>query len=203
MEIVRRSGMYQPTLEEVKKLKKKGNLVPIWREIIADLETPVSAYLKINRGEYSFLLESVEGGQRLPRDSFIATEPYHVIKTTKSDAVGPLPAVETELKKSKLVELPDLPRFCGGAVGYLGYEAVTRFEELASPNADPLDLPESLFMMTDTMLVFDHVLHKIKVLSHVRIDGDIDKSYQEAVDKIEVLIDRLSQPLALEYFSGK
>jgi len=187
--------MYYPTLEEVKKHKKDGNLVPIYREIVADLETPVSAFLKVNHGGYSFLLESVEGGQRLARYSFIGTEPYRVLTIRGEDKADPLSLVAEELNKYKIVPVSGLPRFCGGSVGYLAYETVTRFEELPSPDNDPLGLPESLFMFVDTMLVFDHVTHKIKVLSHVHLDGDVGKAYQQAVDKIDNLVDRLSQPL--------
>ncbi len=187
--------MYYPTLEEVRKRRKDGNLVPIYREIVADLETPVSAFLKINRGGYSFLLESVEGGEQLARYSFIGTEPYRVFKTKGEDNTDPLPVINQELSKYKLVPVEGLPKFCGGAVGYLSYETVTRFEELPSPDRDPLGLPESLFMFVDTVLVFDHVTHKIKVLSHAYLDGDIDKAYQKAVDKIDNLVDRLNQPL--------
>jgi len=187
--------MYYPTLAEVKKHKKDGNRVPIYREIVADLETPVSAFLKVNRGGYSFLLESVEGGQRLARYSFIGTEPYKVIVTRGEDRADPLPLIADELNKYKIVPVSGLPRFCGGAVGYLAYETVSRFEELSSPDSDPLGLPESLFMFVDTMLVFDHVTHKIKVLSHVYLDGDIDKAYQEAVARIDSLVERLKQPL--------
>ncbi len=191
--------MYYPTLEEVKKLSKEGNLVPVYREIVADLETPVSAFLKINRGGYSFLLESVEGGERLARYSFIGTEPYDVLKTKKEDKIDPLPLVAAELKKYKIVPVSGLPRFCGGAVGYLSYETVTRFEDLPSPERDPLNLPESVFMFVDTMLVFDHVTHKIKVLSYVHVDGDIEADYQKAVDRIESLVARLNQPLDVNH----
>ena len=187
--------MYYPALEEVKKLGKQGNLVPIYREIVADMETPVSAFLKVNHGGYSFLLESVEGGQRLARYSFIGTEPYKVLSTRGEDKIDPLPLIARELHRFDLVPVSGLPRFSGGAVGYLGYETVTRFEELPSPEADPLGLPEALFMFVDTMLVFDHVTHKIKVLSHVHLDGDIDKAYQEATGRIDELVDRLNQPL--------
>ena len=187
--------MYYPTLKEVKQYKDRGNMVPIYREIVADLETPVSAFLKVNRGGYSFLLESVVGGQRLARYSFIGTEPYRVLTTKGEDKTDPLPVIAQELNKYKIVPVSDLPRFCGGAVGYLGYETVTRFEELPSPDPDPLSLPESLFMFVDTMLVFDHVTHKIKVLSYARLDGDIEEAYQKAVDKIDDLVNRLSQPL--------
>jgi len=187
--------MYYPTLEEVRKLGKEGNLVPVYREIVADLETPVSAFLKINRGGYSFLLESVEGGERLARYSFIGTEPYQVLTTKGEDKADPLPPIAEELGKYRMVPVAGLPKFCGGAVGYLAYEAVTRFEELPSPESDPLNLPESVFMLVDTVLIFDHVTHKIKVLSHAHLDGDIEAAYKKAVDKIDMLVDRLNQPL--------
>ena len=187
--------MYYPTLEEVKKLGKDGNVVPVYREIVADLETPVSAFLKINRGGYSFLLESVEGGEWLARYSFIGTEPYRVLTVRGEDKTDPLPLIAEELNRYKIVPVGELPVFCGGAVGYLSYETVTRFEELPSPDRDPLGLPESLFMFVDTVLIFDHVTHKIKVLSHVHLDGDIEEAYRKAVDKIEDLIERLNQPL--------
>jgi len=187
--------MYDPELEEVKKLKGKGTMVPIYREVVADLETPVSAFLKINRDGNSFLLESVEGGQQLARYSFIGTEPYKTITTASGDNIDPLPLIAGEIQKHKVVPVRGLPRFCGGAVGYLAYEVATRFEEIPSPDADSLKLPESLFMFVGTMLVFDHVTHRIKVLSHVELDGDIDSSYAEAVARIEALVDRLEQPL--------
>ncbi len=194
--------MYYPTLEEVKRLKKDGNLVPVYREIVADLETPVSAFLKVSQGGCSFLLESVEGGQRLVRYSFIGTEPYAMLKTMGKDNTDPLPLIAGELKKYKIVPVEGLPRFCGGAVGYLSYETVTRFEKLPSPARDPLRLPESLFMLVDTMLVFDHVLHKIKVLSHVHLERDIEAEYQKAVDRIDRLVERLNQPLPAGGKSG-
>ncbi len=192
--------MYYPTLEEVKKRRGEGTLIPVYREIVADLETPVSAFLKINRNGNSFLLESVEGGERLARYSFIGTEPYRMLSTKSQDNTNPLPLIAQELNKYKMVPVADLPRFCGGAVGYLGYEVASRFEKLPSPTTDPLGLPEALFMFVDTMLVFDHVTHKIKVLSHVHLDGDIDNEYQKAVDKIEALADRLSQPLQPDHY---
>jgi anthranilate synthase component 1 len=97
----------------------------------------------------------------------------------------------------RIVPVGELPKFCGGAVGYLSYETVTRFEELPSPEKDPLDLPESIFMFVDTVLIFDHVTHKIKVMSHVHIDGDIEKAYREAVARIDSMIERLNQPLTI------
>ena len=187
--------MYYPTLEEVKNSKGQGNVVPVYREIVADLETPVSAFLKINRGGYSFLLESVEGGERLARYSFIGTDPYKVLQTWGKDEVDPLPHIAAEMSNFRIAPARDLPKFCGGAVGYLAYETVNRFEELPSPEKDTLGVPESVFMMVDTLLVFDHVTHKIRIMSHVHLDEDVEKSYSEAVRKIDSLVARLNEPI--------
>ena len=190
--------MYHPTFEEAVKLKDKGNLLPVYREITADLETPVSAFIKINRGGYSFLLESVEGGERLARYSLIGTDPYKIITTTSGDTADPLSLIAAEMSRYKIVPLEGLPRFCGGAVGYLSYETAARFERLPSPAKDLLGLPEALFMFADTLLVFDHVTHKIKVLSHVRLDGDIESSYHQATRRIDELVEKLHAPLPSE-----
>ena len=190
--------MYFPTLENVKERTGEGNLIPVYREILADMETPVSAFLKIACGPHSFLLESVEGGERMARYSFIGTEPYRVLRTglgEEAGAVDPLVLIQQELEKYRLIPLAELPRFHGGAVGYLAYEAVRYFEELPSPEADTLHLPEAILLFTDTLLVFDHLMHKIKVVSHVHLDGNVEESYTRAVDKIEDLVQRLEQPV--------
>jgi len=191
--------MYYPTLEEVKKLKQHGNLVPVYREMMADLETPVSAYLKVARGNHSFLLESVEGGERLARYSFIGTEPSRVIKTGTAHKIDPLILIEQEFQQHHLVPVAGLPRFHGGMVGYLSYEVARYFEKLPSPERDPLGLPEAVLMLADTLLVFDHLTHKIKVVSHVHIDGDVEQAYREATDKIDSLVARLDQPIHTEF----
>lgn len=190
--------MYHPTLEEIEGLEGRGNLVPVYREIDADLETPVSAYLKVARPPYSFLLESVEGGERIARYSFIGTEPQEVIKTgpgQERGAVDPLKAVESAMARLKVVDMPDVQRFNGGAVGYLSYESVGYFERLPSSEPDPLALPESVFMITTSFLVFDHLRHKIRVVSHARLDGDVRRAYDAAVQRIEDLVSRLDAPL--------
>ena len=193
--------MYYPTLEEVKQLETGGILIPVYREIDADLETPVSAYLKVARPPYSFLLESVEGGERLARYSFIGTEPYATLKTGPGQlagAVDPLIPIKEEMDRYKLVSIPDLPRFHGGAVGYLAYDIIRYYEpRVPEPPKDTLGLPEAVFMFTDTMLVFDHLKHNIKVVSHIRLDGDLERAYAEAVAKIDRLVERLSMPLEI------
>jgi anthranilate synthase component 1 len=190
--------MYYPTLDEVRQLKQYGNLVPVCYEIMADLETPVSAYLKVARDDYSFLLESVEGGERLGRYSFIGTEPSLVLRTGDGNPVDPLLLVDKEFSQFRPVPIAGLPRFHGGMVGYLGYEVARYFEKLPSPDCDPLGLPESMLMMVDTLLVFDHLTHKIKVVSHVHLDGDIETAYFQATRKIDSLVERLGQPIPPE-----
>ncbi len=199
-----------PTLEEARALASQGNLCPLYAEVPADLETPVSAYLKVARGRYSFLLESVEGGERLARYSFIGTEPYRTLRS--GEGVGgdgttgdPLLAVEAELSRFKPVAVAGLPRFTGGAVGYLSYEVVRYFEPRVPKAArDVLHMPEAAFLFTDTLLVFDHLQHKIKVVSHFRLDGDLEAAYRQAAWRIEELVGRLEKPLAaLPYRAGE
>jgi len=190
--------MYHPTLQEAKKLKKQGNLVPVYREINADLDTPVSAYLKIARGDHSFLLESVEGGERLARYSFLGTEPSLIISTGGDNPTDPLKLIEDEFKKYKPVPIEGLPRFHGGMVGYLSYEVARYFEKLPSPENDPVSLPESVMMLADTLLIFDHLTHVIKVVAHVRLDGDVESEYSRAIDKIDSLAERLQKPVEVK-----
>ncbi len=186
----------------------QGNLIPVYREIMADVETPVSAYLKIARGPYSFLLESVEGGERVARYSFIGTEPDRVIRTGVHGShpaggvetidhgdVDPLVPIEQALSGLRPVDVEGLPRFHGGAVGYLAYEAVRYFERLPAPAPDPNGLPESVFMLTDNLVVFDHVRRKIKVVSHAHVDGNVDAAYAGAVARIDRMVERLNTPL--------
>ena len=193
---------YFPTLEQVRSLASQGNLCPVYRTINADLETPVSAYLKVARPPYSFLLESVAGGERIGRYSFIGTEPYDVFSTGESEPSGPvdpLTLVQREMDSFQLISVDGLPPFHGGGVGYVAYDAVHYFEpRVPMPESDPQGLPESVFMFTDTLLVFDHLRHDIKVVSHARLDDDnIDAAYEAAVAKIERMVDRLSRPLEI------
>ncbi|MFQ5380654.1 MAG: anthranilate synthase component I, partial [Dehalococcoidia bacterium] len=187
--------MLTPTLEEVRSLagEKRGNIVPVFRDVSADMETPVSAYLKVARGDYSFLLESVEGGERLARYSFIGTEPYRVLRTESDEAlIDPLVEIAAELGRFDPVPVEGLPRFHGGAVGFLGYEVAACYEDLPVPDDDPQGLPFSVFLLLDSLLVFDHLQHTIKVVAHVRLDGDIDASYRNAEWRISEIVDRLN-----------
>lgn len=201
--------MYSPSLDEVRQLREQGNLCPIYREILADLETPVSAYLKVARGAHSFLLESVEGGQHIARYSFIGSDPYLTLRLNRGTAQAvqggykqtlaysdPLTVLGSYLSAYRPVRLPDLPRFVGGAVGYFGYETVSYFERLPVPGPCDYEMPEGFWMFVDTLLIFDHLRHKIMVLSHVHLDAaDLEEEYRRATARIEALIERLQAPL--------
>jgi anthranilate synthase component I len=201
---------YRPSLDQVRELANQGNLIPVYREILADLETPVSAYLKVADGPYSFLLESIEGGERLARYSFIATNPYARVqlKDGLAEAVvhgqertleftDPLDALQQFLSSYQTVSLPGLPRFLGGAVGYLSYEAVRYFERLPVAPNDPHGFPDGFFQFVDSMLVFDHVDRTIKVVSHVHVEDGVplEESYRRATERIDDLVEKLhSEP---------
>jgi anthranilate synthase component 1 len=200
---------FKPSLDEVCALRDQGNLCPIYAEILADLETPVSAFLKVARGPWSFLLESVEGGQHLARYSFIGAQPYMTLRFADGLAnavhggykqtlpyTDPLKLLGSYLADYRPVRLPDLPRFVGGAVGYASYETVSHFERLPLPERRAYAMPEGMWQFVDTLLAFDHLRHKIKVISHVHLDAhDLDAEYARAIAKIEELIARLAGPL--------
>jgi anthranilate synthase component 1 len=194
--------MLQPSLEEVKRLAASGtgNLVPIYREVTADLETPVSAFLKVRKGPYSFLLESVEGAERMARYSFIGTEPYRVLKTGPGQTCDsdPLIPLEEEMDRFKAISVPGLPAFTGGAIGYVAYDAVRHYESrVVPPAADDLGIPEAVFLFSDSLVVFDHIRHTIKVIAHCSTVGDIEASYTRAAAKIDEVVDRLGNNVSL------
>ncbi len=197
-----------PTKQEFLKLAKKGNLIPVCREILADMETPVSLFLKIGDRPYSYLLESVEGGEKIARFSVIGGAPSLVFKSKGRDirisAPGkkeqsfrtekdPLFEIEKILKRFKQVPLAGLPPFSGGAVGYLGYDTVRFIENIPDKNKDVLKIPDALFIFTDTIFIFDHINKKIKIISNIFLE-DFDspsEAYDHAVQKIEGEIKRL------------
>ena len=190
-----------------------GNRVPVYRELVGDLETPVTAYLKLARGGYGFLLESVEGGERVGRYSFLGTAPTTVLTLhngtitaihadgTRETATftDPLEALGRYLAPHRPVSLPgvELPTFFGGAVGYLGYESVRYFEPRVPLAAtDPLGLPDAVFMLTDTMLIFDHFRRKLLAVTYVPTDaGDLAAAYNDAARRLDDLAVRLRAPV--------
>ena len=156
---------YFPNKREFLKLSKKGNLIPVYREILADLETPVSCFLKLGDNPYSYLLESVEGGEKMARFSFIGAAPSLVFRSKQRRITlthpnqkeenfktqhDPLFELEKILKKFKQVEVKNLPPFSGGAVGYLGYDTVRFIEKIPDKNKDVATIPASLFIFTET-----------------------------------------------------
>jgi anthranilate synthase component 1 len=202
--------MYYPTKAEFKEKARKGNLIPVWKEVLLDTETPVSAFRKLGNTQYAFLLESVEGGEKVGRHSFLGSEPFAVL-TSKGDTLtvmrngrrqtrtlaegeDPLDALKALLSEYKFVPVEGLPKFCGGAVGFIGYDAVRFFEKLPDRTADDLALPDSMLVLTDTCVIFDHAFHRGKVVSNALVNGDPDVAYDGAVRKIDALCARLSAP---------
>ncbi|MGP8200351.1 MAG: anthranilate synthase component I [Limisphaerales bacterium] len=215
--------MYHPTQTEFLKLAAQGNLIPVTRRILADLETPLSAYRKIRGQGESFLFESVEGGEHIGRYSFVGCNPRAVIrqqdrrvdvvengKTTAQYTVqaGPaadgaktvrdgLEALEQVMRRFKTVALPGLPRFTGGAVGFIGYEFIHDIEPVVPrPARDDLKTPVMYFLIADELLIFDRVAQTITILVNAVLEegSDPNEAYEEAVGEIERLVSLLEQP---------
>ncbi len=203
--------MYKPTLEEFKEKAREGNLIPVYKEVLADLETPVSAFLKLGDTPYSFLLESVQGGEKWARYSFLGCDPSAVISLKGSTAEilegdqnasketgesHPLDYLKNFLSKYRPVKDSSLPRFSGGAVGFVCYDMVRYFEELPDNTEDDLSLPDAVFVITDTLLIFDDIFKKIKIVSNAFIENDnLDDAYQKAIEKIDAIEEKLLEPL--------
>jgi len=204
--------MYYPDKEEFKKLARKGNVIPVYKEISADIDTPVSSFLKIDDGSYSYLLESVEGGEKIGRYSFLGSNPslifqskgrtIEIIERAKSKSTkfvtkkDPLHEIKSIMQGFKFVSVKGLPRFCGGLVGFIGYDMVRFFEKIPDKNIDDLKLPDSVFILTDTIVIFDHVDHNIKIVSNAHIEKgkSVDRVYAEALKKIDRLVEELQSP---------
>ena len=221
--------MYSPTLDEFLKLAAQGNLIPVTRRLLADIETPLSAYRKIRGTGESFLFESVEGGEHLGRYSFVGCNPRAVIKQTgnrvdviengkvmESFVVGRdalprvqadpqvsptvrdgLEVVERVMKQYRAVALPGLPRFTGGAVGFIGYEFIHDVEPVVPrPTHDELKTPVMYFLVADQLLIFDRVAQTITVLVNAILDDATspEDAYENATDEIDRIISLLEQP---------
>ncbi|MDD2486492.1 MAG: anthranilate synthase component I [bacterium] len=204
--------MYTPDLATFIKLSGCSNLVPVCHEILADLETPVSAYMKIAGGEeHSFLLESVEGGEKPARYSFLGASPFLIFRCDGREITiidrgkqaqrrlksneEPLAILREILDRYSFAADGNLPPFCGGAVGYIGYDAVRHFECLPQSPIDDLKLPELYFILADTILIFDHLKHRIKIISNALIEGDPRAAYAAACARIEATADKLRRSL--------
>lgn len=223
--------MYHPTFDEVQQISamlracpadaadSRHPLLPLSSNLLADVETPVSAYCKAARGPYNFLLESVAGGEQIARYSFIGLDPYMVLthrgetatlrhishdgraRTEELPCRDPLDLIQAELGQYYLVQpaekqYDELPRFHGGAVGYLAYETVARFERLPVPEKEALGLPLAIFCFTETVLVFDHLKHHVRVVTHLHLDApDLEAEYQRCTTILADVQERLRQSL--------
>ena len=205
---------YYPGWESVRDLPAMPGTVTIQRDIMADLDTPVSAFLKIREGSLSFLLESVEGGERVGRYSFIgngswrwdlAGPPSDNPAATAPAAAGISPATYQELRDRLDAMRPAFPsedaRFDGGAIGYLAYEAIHHVERIPAPGRDVLHVPDGIFMGVDTLLVFDHLRHTIRVISHMRLDEPREDAYTQAIERIDNLVSKLREAVSEEAYA--
>ena len=190
-----------------------GNLVPVYREILADKETPVSAFSKIDSGQTAFLFESIEGGEHWARYSFLGSSATQVLweedgnllikkgRKTKTHPLGdnPLDHIRAILSEFKPVRVSGLPRFVGGAVGYLGYDVAQFFEPIPGYPKDSARLPLFAFFVTDTLLIFDNVRHTIKVVANAHMTSSaksaVRSAYADATTRIEKMIAKLKTPL--------
>jgi anthranilate synthase component 1 len=225
---------YRPSLEEFIELARHASLVPVYRQLVGDTLTPVSAFCKIQEGDWSFLFESVIGGERLGRYSFVGSGPFlrfqafdrrvqiqssecgvrsaergmtsPTLRTPHSalrtpieelEHPDPLQLLEEKLAAYRAPHLPGLPRFCGGAVGYAGYDAVRYVEHLPHPPPDDRHLPDLCFAFYDRMVIFDHINKTIAAVAHAHVDArDLPGSYQAACHRVDRLVERLQQGAA-------
>jgi anthranilate synthase component I len=184
-----------PGLEEVRELARDYNLVPLRHTFIDDCETPVSAFLKLRESGPAFLLESAEQGQRVGRYSFIGFRPRSTLTWSLGDAGDPYALVAEAVARHRQAPLPDLPPFAGGAVGFFGYDLVRTVEPLGEPNPDVLGLPDMALMLTDVLVIFDHLKHTVSILANVYAEDDVERSYAAARETIAEVRERLAGPV--------
>ncbi len=200
--------MIQPSFKEFCRLAKQGNLVPLYQELLMDLETPLSFFKRLERDRFAFLLESVEGSERWARYSFLGTRPQRIFKArgnrieliesgkkTTWLSAAPLKSLEQLLAGCHPVSVPEVPPFFGGALGYVAYDAVTQLHDIASEKKDPLDMPEIFFIFVQTLVAFDNLKHTIKVIDNVQLDGktSLRQAYNQGSARIREVIDSLKK----------
>src|SRR5215510_3911781 len=200
--------MIQPTFEEFRRLAAQGNLIPVYQELLMDLETPLSFFKRLERDRYSFLLESVEGSERWARYSFLGTQPQRIFKargnrveiigngeTKKLVSAAPLHLLEELMKGYRPVTVPGVPPFFGGALGYVAYDAVEQFHEIKNKKKSPLGMPEIFFLFVQTLVAFDNLKHTIKVIDNARIEPktNLRRAYDTSVERIRKVISSLQK----------
>ena len=206
---IMKNAYYSVGFDDFCELADQGNLVPIYREILADFDTPVSAFSKINMGAHAFLFESIEGGENWARYSFLGSQPSVVFWEHQGEVItqqgrkqsrvplkaNPLDHIQEAMAAYRPVSVPGLPRFVGGAVGFLAYDVVRSFEAIPAYHKDELKTPLFAFCITDTLLIFDNVAHTIKVVANAHIVStkktDLRRTYQKAIGQIEAIIAKL------------
>jgi anthranilate synthase component 1 len=190
----------EPSLAEARVLAERHNLIPLRHQFIEDCETPVSAFLKLRElapGEPAFLLESAEQGQRVGRYSFIGVRPRAVMRWSLGDGGDPYALAAEDLARFSQAPLTDAPPFAGGAVGFFGYDLVRTVEPLEPPNPDALGLPDMALMLTDLLVIFDHLKHTVTILANADLDAepDIELAYAAAVRTIAEIRAQLAGPV--------
>lgn len=202
--------MHTPDFETFTRLAKEGNLIPVYREILADTETPVTALMKLADRPYLFLLESVEGGEKWGRYSFLGADLLAIVRVHDNEIVieeqgtvkrrrhggDPLRFLKELLGRYRPVPVEGLPRFSGGAVGFLGYDMVRYFEALPAASAAVAPADDAVFMITDSLIIFDNVRHTIKVVACAVTEGeeDLRPVYERALRRIDAMTDLLKTP---------
>ncbi len=204
---------YYPSFDEFRNLAQEGNTIPVYRQLLADTLTPVTAYQRLAqpagfaKSRHAFLLESVVGGERMARYSFVGCDPEAVYTARRNELTierpgdeqetietdDPLAVLHESLKAYDPVHLPGLPRFTGGIVGYAGYDMVRYYENLGDGPEDDRELPDVCFGLYRTMVIFDHVSKTIKIVSNAHVRKDPGEAYNEAVNAIERTINRLRE----------
>ncbi len=203
---------HRPSFEEFAELARQATLVPIYRQLLNDTLTPVTAFCKIQEEDWSFLFESVVGGEKIGRYSFLGSGPFltfqayrnHVIwqdrvrrRTEEQDHADPLQLLAQKLDEFRCPSLPGLPRFCGGAVGFLGYDTVRYVEHLPNSPPDDRGLPDMAFAFHDRMVIFDHINKTLAAVAHAHVDpNDLAGSYRKACERVDRLVERLQQNVA-------
>ncbi len=204
------SQITPPTFDEFKALARRGTVISVVKTVMADLLTPVSAFLKIERrSPYAFLLESIEGGEKIARYSFLGCSPHRIVRArgtevtvetvggkTEKRAEPMLDVLRSLMRQHHPVKVPGLPPFVGGAVGYFGYDAVQWFERVPQTAPDDLNMETAVVMFFSSLLAFDHVRHQIQIISNVFIDGPDDPELQPKYDNACAEIYRLEGMLA-------
>src|SRR6266566_8349397 len=192
----------QPSLEEVKQLQSQGNVIPVYKSVIADFLTPVSAFLKLEKDRSNaFLLESVEGGETIARYSFLGGDPFMILRYRDGQGLQPaefMQNLRTTMDRFKSVRLPNLPPFTGGAVGYFGYDMVRTIEDIPKSGIDDLGVDDAVLMFYKTVLAFDHLRHQIHIISNVIVEESqepLEVQYEKAVQEIAQIESLLRAPL--------